>query len=177
MSSSSSLIPFPLILIGMSLVIAVVVIGAACSLRRHHDLTTKQTKSMSPRQLSNPSINYSSSSMYRKHSFEQRQLLVSTSTHSSSSSSGGGGGGGGGSGSSGGGSKISGGRPGGAVLCQTHLVSKPSASATTGGMTMSRCSCCTDKSVEISALHGYDQCFNGSYIGSTTHSLHCGHWT
>jgi len=99
-------IPFPLIVILLSISVALLIIGAAYTLRKHQEHLSKQIKTVNPttvKEISRvtPASLHSSSSSgssYHHHhhhhhpkvkpTCEQQQLLVSTtSTHSSSSSS------------------------------------------------------------------------------------------
>lgn len=156
MDNASSTLPFPIIVLGMSTAVSVLVIAAACGLRRYQkNQVAKQTRSLSPRKLSTPSINSSSAASFHRHSHNnQNQLSFEPrflpSIHSASLAD---------------------------IICHQKCgMSQP-----TIEIAMSRCSCCGDQSSEVSATRTYEQCFNDSFITSSTHShhsIHCGgHWT
>lgn len=155
MDSSSFSLPFPIIVLGMSTAVSVLVIAAACGLRRHQkSQLVKQTRNLSPRKLSNPSITSSSAASFNRHSHNnQNQLSFEPqflpSIHSASLAD---------------------------IICHQKCgMVQP-----TIEIAMSRCSCCGDQSSEVSASRTYEQCFNESFITSSTqshHSIHCGHWT
>lgn len=171
LDGSVTVLPFPIIVLGMSTAVSVLVIGAACALRRHQkaQLMKQQTRSLSPRKLSTPSINSSSAASFHRHSSTGNNNPNASSTHHHNNH-------------------------------QNHfgiesrfLPSLHSASLADMichqkcGMAqpaieiaMSRCSCCGDQSSEVSATRTYEQCFNDSFITSSSHShhsIHCGHWT
>jgi hypothetical protein len=151
--NSASVIPFPLVVFGMSTALSFLVIVSACFLRRYQKTQTKPAKSISVRQLSTPSVGSGSgafSSCQRhcsKGIVEQRQLLVLPPLHHHQSSL-------------------------GNMICHSKLRATEPAIE----IALSRCSYCDDQSSEGSAVRTYEHCYNGSYISSTSHS-HCGHFT
>lgn len=174
--NSSSGIPFPLIVFMLSTALSLLVTGSACCLRNYQKTQQKQSHSQnlkisSVRKLSAPSVSVgfgsgisgsSGSSSYQKSCSravaEQRQLLVVPTMQMN---------------------KMNSHRPIGNVnvsrinnMCQSNLIAEP-----TIEFALSRCSYCGDESSEISAVRTYEHCYNGSFISSTSHSLHCGHWT
>jgi len=147
---NSSVIPFPLIVFGMSTALSILVIGSACFLRRYQKAQSKQAKAISVRQLSTPSMGSGASSSLQQHSskgiIEHKRLLVAPPIHHAST---------------------------GTMMCPGNLrVSEPAIE-----IALSRCSYCDDQFSDISAVRTYEHCYNGSYVSSTSHSLHCGHYT
>lgn len=164
MAGSSSVLPFPIIVLGTSTAVSLLVITAACALRRHQKAQlVKQTRSLTPRKLSTPSINSSSAASFHRHSASgqqhhaphnnQNQLSFEPrflpSLHSASLAD---------------------------MICHQKCgLAQP-----TIEIAMSRCSCCGDQYSEVSATRTYEQCFNESFVTSSSHShhsVHCGHWT
>ncbi|OXA44103.1 fibroblast growth factor receptor-like 1 isoform X2 [Folsomia candida] len=155
--NSSSGIPFPLIVFLLSTALSLLVTGSACCLRNYQKTQQKQSQTLSSaRKLSSQSVSVgssSASSSYQKScsraAADHRQLLVVPTMRAGVHSG------------------------LGSVMCHGHDLTEPVIE-----IALSRCSYCGDDgSSEISGMRTYEHCYNGSYLSSTSHSMHCGHWT
>lgn len=144
----SSGIPFPLIVFLLSITLSLLVTGSACFLRNYQKTQQKQSPAISALKLSTPS----SVSVGSSCASSSYQKSCSRADHRQLL-------------------VVPAMRPG-SVMCQSQLITEPVIE-----IALSRCSYCGDDSSEISGMRTYEHCYNGSYLSSTSHSIHCGHWT